>query len=400
MKKITFLLLLCCVLATPIMTFAAGNTQKKVPVLSLSGNAYQRGFQHGAQLRTAIAEVYKKWKASVNKDTGKDPDAVIADFLNTSDYKTYIQQYTPELWQEIQGLAAGSGQKEEDVLAFQLIDEYWGYLDRLKNGSVAKEHCSAIGVAATKSHPTYIAQNIDIDSFMHGYQVLLHIVAAEDTPEQYIMSCAGFLGFAGMNNDGVGVVINALTDLNSEPEGLPVAFVTRGILNQKSGGDALDFVKTIKHATGQNYLIGTNNEVVNLEASATTVVPFYPSENKHVVYHTNHALANHDVKPWKQEYHARILAGTTPHTNSQKRFNALETRLTSPETILSPEVVQATLRSKDDPKSPVCVAFNKNTASFTFSSVLFTFGRKPSVQVTYGSPDKAAYQEYFFEQII
>ncbi|MBB6613139.1 hypothetical protein H7F15_19020 [Pontibacter sp. Tf4] len=47
-----------------------------------------------------------------------------------------------------------------------------------------------------------------------------------------------------MNNDGIGVVINALTDLNSEPEGLPVAFVTRGILNQGSGGKALDFVKS------------------------------------------------------------------------------------------------------------------------------------------------------------
>jgi isopenicillin-N N-acyltransferase like protein len=400
MKKITFLLLLCCVLATTTVTFAAGKTQKKVPVVSLSGNAYQRGFQHGVQLRTAIAEVYKKWKASIHKDTGKDPDAVIADFLRSSDYKTAIGKYTPALWQEIQGMAAGSGQTVDDVLAFQLIDEYWGYLDRLKNGSVAKEHCSAIGVAATKGYPTFIAQNIDIDSFMHGYQVLLHIVASEDVPEQYIMSCAGFLGFAGMNNSGVGVVINALTDLSSEPEGLPVAFVTRGILNQNSGEEALDFVKNVKHATGQNYLIGTNHEVVNLEASATSIVPFYPVANKHVVFHTNHALANHDVKPWKQEYHARILAGTMPHTNSQKRFNALETRLSGPETILTPEVVQATLRSKDDPKGPVCVAFDKKAASFTFSSVLFTFGRKPSVQVTYGSPDIADYHEYFFEQII
>ncbi|NEM97426.1 C45 family autoproteolytic acyltransferase/hydolase [Pontibacter burrus] len=400
MKKITFLLLLCCALATATVTSAAGKPQKKVPVLSLSGTPYQRGFQHGVQLRSAIAEVYKKWKASINKDTGKDPDAVIADFLYTSDYKAAILKYTPALWQEIQGMAAGSGQKEEDVLAFQLIDEYWGYLDRLKNGSVAKEHCSAIGVAATKSSPTYIAQNIDIDTFMQGYQVLLHIVAAEDVPEQYIMSCAGFLGFAGMNYDGVGVVINALTELSSQPEGLPVAFVTRGILNQNSGEKALDFVQNVKHATGQNYLIGTNKEVVNLEASATTVVPFYPVASRQVVYHTNHALANHDVKPWKQEYHARILAGTTPHTNSQKRFNALQARLANPETILSPEVIQATLRSKDDPQGPVCVTYNKKASSFTFSSVLFTFGRKPSVQVTYGSPDTADYQEYFFEQII
>lgn len=375
------------------------SVDKKVPVVVLKGNAYERGLQHGRALKGPIAEVYGKWKESIRKETQKDPDAVIADFLATSDYKKAILTWTPDLWQEIEGMAAGSGQKLEDVLAFQLIDEYWGYLDRLEHGSVDKDHCSAVGVAATNDHPAYVAQNVDIDTFMHGYQVLLHIQETADTPEQYVLSCAGFIGFVGMNNKGVGVVINALTDLNNCVDGLPVTFVTRGLLNKKSGAAALAFVKQVKHATGQNYIIGAGNEVFNYEASANLVVQFNPVADQKLVYHTNHSLVNHDVKPWMEAYHERVLSGKGPMTNSQTRYAALERRLATTGIRLSPELVKETLRSKDDARFPVCVAYNKDALGFTFSSVLFTLGARPSVQVTYGSPDQSEYQEHFFQAI-
>ncbi|WP_299823403.1 C45 family peptidase [uncultured Pontibacter sp.] len=394
MKKTLLLLLLVCLLVHPSMAIPRQPAQ--VPVLTLSGSGYERGLQHGHQLKKQIAEVYRKWKESIHKDTGKDPDTVIADFLSTSNYQQAIQQWTPDLWQEVQGMAVGSGQKIDDVLAFQLIDEYWGYLDRLENGSVDKDHCSAVGVAATASHPTFIAQNIDIDTYMHGYQVLLHFASMETGVEQYIMTCAGFIGFAGMNNNGVAVVINALTDLNNSTDGLPVTFVTRGILQQQSAQQALDFIKRVPHATGQNYLIGTETEVVNFEASANQVVPFYPVETKSLVYHTNHSLANHDVKPWMQEYHQRMQAGTSPKTNSQTRYETLARRLGASSTELTSELVKGTLRSKDHERFPVCVSYDPKAVAFTFSSVLFTLGRNPSVEVTYGAPDQASYKAHSF----
>ncbi len=398
MKRTCFLLLiLLCIFHHAFSSHSntPSASAAKVPVINLSGNGYERGFQHGKQLKAPIAEVYAKWKASIQKDTNKDPDAVIKDFLSTSKYQAAIEQWTPDLWREIEGMAAGSGQKLDDVLAFQLIDEYWGYLDRLKNGSVDKDHCSAVGVAATKDHPAYVAQNIDIDTYMHGYQTLLHIAGSANTPEQYIMTCAGFIGFAGMNKQ-VAVVINALTDLNNSIDGLPVTFVTRGLLAQKTGREALNFVKSVKHATGQNYLIGTNNEVINYEASANEVVPYYPLSNKNLVYHTNHSIANHDVKPWMQEYHQRVLSGTGAKTNSQTRYAALEKRLSTQTTQPSQDLIKTTLRSKDSERFPVCVSYNKDAAAFTFSSVLFTLGANPSAQVTYGSPDQSEYEVHLF----
>ena len=248
---LTFVLLLVSSLMSLKAATPEVSSAPIVPVVELKGSPYDRGYQHGSQLKKEISEVYTKWKENVRKDTNKNPDQVIRHFLQTSNYLLAIHKWTPDVYEELRGLAEGSGQTLDDVLVFQLIDEYWGYLDRLEHNSVSKSHCSAIGVAKTKDRPTIIAENIDIDSYMNGYQVLLHIKASNDTPEQYIMTCAGFLGFAGMNKD-IALVINALTDLNNSVNGLPVAFVTRGVLAKRSSKEALEFLKKINHATGQN----------------------------------------------------------------------------------------------------------------------------------------------------
>lgn len=371
----------------------------EMPVLHLKGTPFERGYFHGSQLKPAIAEVYAKWKDNMGRETQKNPDSVIDHFLASSRYLETIVRETPAVWEELKGLAAGSGQSLKDVFAFQLIDEYWGYLDRLEHHSIDKDHCSAIGIAANGKQPTLVAQNIDIDNFMNGYQVLFHIEETTETPEQYIMGCAGFLGFAGMNNKGVAVVINALTDLNNSVEGLPVTFVTRGILQQTSGEKALYFVKDIKHATGQNYLIGTQEDVYTLEASANKVVEVEPQKNK-VVYHTNHSLENHDVKPWMQDYHKHILAGTGRQTNSQTRLQSLKQQVATSKGNLDAAKVKEILRSKENEAFPICVKFNPNGIAFTFSSVVFTLGEQPTAEVTVGPPDTAEYIKYHFTQNI
>lgn len=149
---------------------------------------------------------------------------MIKTFLESTRFLNSIQTWTPDIYEEIKGIADGSGQSLEDVFAFNLIDEYWAHLDRVKNENQEKNKCTAVGVAKSSDQPTIVAQNVDIDNYMQGYQVLLHIQGDKQTPEQYIMSCAGFLGFAGMNKN-LSLVINALTDVNSSVEGLPVTFV-------------------------------------------------------------------------------------------------------------------------------------------------------------------------------
>ncbi|MEI9810635.1 MAG: C45 family peptidase [Bacteroidota bacterium] len=255
-------------------TITSTNTAsgKLVPVIELSGNAYQRGLQHGSQLKSDIAEVFVKWKKNIRAAINADADSVLAAFLAASDFKPVTRQYTPAILDELKGIAEGSGQKFDDVFAFQLVDEFWVYLDKQFNSK--NHHCSGLGVPATTNHPAYIAQNADLESYMNGYQVLLHIPATKAEPEQYIISCAGLVALTGMNDRGIGVCVT-LMELRASSDGLPVAFIIRGILGKKKGADALSFLKEVKHASGQNYIVGIADSVYDFEASSAQVVRFY-----------------------------------------------------------------------------------------------------------------------------
>lgn len=362
---------------------------KNVPVIELQGNGHQRGLQHGKVLKTEIAEVFIKWKNSIQNDAKQDADTVITAFLKATNFKPAILKHTPEIYEEIKGISESSGQSFQDVLTFQLLDEFWVYIDRINN--IQNHHCSAIGMAATNTHPAYVSQNMDLESYMNGYQILLHIASTPKEPEQYLLSCAGLVALNGVNSKGIGLCTNTLMDLNASANGLPVSCVVRGVLAQKDGESALKFLKTVPHASGQNYTLGTIEKVYDFEASANKVVRYLPDPtNEALVYHTNHAISNDDVKPWHQAFQKKILAGET-NNNSVIRFISLKKRLNIPALETNDNVLKQVYRSKDDPKNPVCRTFQEGKSGFTFSSVVFTLGKNPSIQLTNGSPDQSEY---------
>lgn len=372
---------------------SAQQPEKVIRRLELSGNGFERGIKHGSEMKTQIAEIYAAWKKQIASDTKRQPDSVIAEFTGNSSFRQTIETVTPDLWQEIRGIAQGSGQPLIDVLAFQLVDEYWAYLDSVAH--IQKDHCSAIGFAGNKSRGAVVAQNIDLEGFRQGYQLLLHILPGKNVPEQYIVTCAGMIAFAGMNKH-TAVVVNALTDLNTSSAGLPVAFIIRGTLAQKDAGSALSFFRNVRHAAGQNYLLANADSVYDYEASANKTVRFQPTGNSGLLYHTNHSLANHDVKAWKQKYHRDVLEGTGRKGSTEVRFNALQQRLQVDESKYSRELIEETLLSKDHPRFPICGAYSDPVRGFTFSSVIFQLGPKPMARVSADSPDKAPYKDFYF----
>lgn len=370
---------------------------KSVPVIELNGDAYNRGLQHGLQLKNEIAAVYRKWKENIQRNSRRNADSVLNEFRAAINFEPITKKYVPHVLDEMKGIAAGSGQTYEDVYAFQLVDEFWIYLDAKAN--ISNHHCSGMGVPATANHPAYIAQNLDLENFMHGYQVLFHIPATAKEPEQYILSCAGLVALSGMNAKGIAVCLNTLMELQASTDGLPVAFMIRGLLSKQNGDDALQFLKNVKHASGQNYILGVEENVYNFEASSSQVVRYLPKGSTgSIVYHTNHALVNHDVKPWYKNYHQKVLAGTSSNGNSEARFAALQESFSRDANDINLDLIKNTLRSKTDARNPVCRTYREGGGGFTFSSLIYTTSGKRSVQLTYASPDQSEYKEYFFAE--
>lgn len=364
---------------------------KKPLYVELTGAGYERGVQHGKALKAEIADVLRRFKEDLETSQKRDPDSLIGEFLSATDFIPAIKKWTPDLLDEVRGIADGSGQKFETIFAYQLPDEIWVYLDERD-----AHHCSGMGVAKTASHPAYVAQNMDLESWRHGSQAVLHILQSATMPEQFIFTSAGLIAANGVNNSSIGVCANTLMQLNASHDGLPVAFVVRGLLAKRSEQAALGFLKAVKHASGQNYILGIGDNVYDFEASATKVVRFTPVAGGSPVYHTNHPLANDSLKPWWAKQEQQRTPEERKTDNSAVRLASLESRLAKSGVDIVEQTIKETLRSSDSQTSPVCRPLRSGGA-FTFGSTIMTLSEHPSFQVTYGPPDVSEYVVYSFQ---
>lgn len=359
--------------------------------VTFTGAGYELGLQHGKTLKTEIGEIVTKWKQNTTRNFGKDAELTLDAFYKQANYDGAIKKYTPDLYEEVRGIADGSEQAFRDILVLNLLDEFWVYIDELYN-----HHCSDVGVPSRNGSPSYIAQNMDIESYTDGYQTLIRLERTKDRPEQLILTHPGLIALNGMNEKGVGVVVNTIMQLQASNNGLPVAFVVRRIINSTDKEDLLKFIQEVHHASGQNYIIGIRGEVFDFEASANKVVRFNPENENGTVYHTNHPIVNTDLKSWDEKFRP------TPenkeklkNTNSYLRLTALEKRMAS-NPLITDELIMETLRSKDDPNHPVCNTNNLDGRGFTFASTIMTLTGVLSFQITAGPPDESEYKTIYF----
>jgi isopenicillin-N N-acyltransferase-like protein len=366
-------------------------TTRQLKVLHLSGSPYERGFQHGTRLRTEIAALVLLWKEDLRRSTGTDPDALLRSFLAQTSFTPAISTWTPGLLDEVRGIADGAKQPFETMFAFQLVDELWVFIDKR-----AAEHCTSLGVARHGARPAYVAQNMDLEPFRDGFQAVLHIAGSASAPEQFVFTSAGLIGVNGVNGRSIAIACNTLMQLAASPEGLPVAFIVRGVLAQTAGEDAVTFVKRVPHASGQNYIVGTRDQVSDFEASAGKVVEFRPAADGSIVYHTNHPVANDDVKPWHRLAMQSMPPDQRGAGNSETRLASIQKRLQRPAEEFDEGVIKAALRSRDSERHPVCRSLKMGSGAFTFGATIMTLSGTPSFQVSMGPPDVNPFVRFEF----
>ncbi|MBW2367272.1 MAG: hypothetical protein JRH15_05255 [Deltaproteobacteria bacterium] len=357
----------------------------------LEGTPFNRGLVHGKTLKQEIIKIINVWKTSLQKQIGSDPDAYINKFLDNTNYLPAIEKYTPDLLEEVKGIAEGSGIAFNTLYAFQLLDEF------IYNGEdIHGEHCSTIGLNKLGDQPAYLAQNWDIGAHMHGFQTTLHIKNEDSGIESFIFSYAGFIAAFGMNNKRVGVCVNSIGQLNYAREGLPVAFVVRGALEQPDQQEAINFLHEIKHASPQNYLIGGPKRIHDFECSTNQITPFVNREGSEVVYHTNHALANDDYNAKHLDFIKNHDEQEIKKDNSHTRFDALEKRLNvSPEHITF-DTIKAALSSHDSDEHPVCMNYKENAPLYNLGSTIMVLSGAPEFHIAFGPPDVTPHIIYKF----
>jgi hypothetical protein len=237
---------------------------------------------------------------------------------------------------------------------------------------------------------------MDLEAFRDGFQLVLHIAGSDSAPEQFVFTSAGLIGVNGVNARSVAIACNTLIQLGASRDGLPVAFIVRGVLAQGGGDAPAAFIKSVRHASGQNYVLGDGDRVYDFEASAGKVVEFRLVPDGSVVYHTNHPIANDDIKPWHLMAISRLTPKQRSAGNSETRFASIEARLRRPAGQIDEGVVKQALRSKDSPRHPICRPLKEGVTAFTFGATIMTLSETPSLQVTMGPPDANAFVRFEF----
>ncbi len=352
-------------------------TYSNLPILHLNGTPYENGLQHGQIMKSRIHELVGLWKKDIEKKYQIPADEFITIFLDSTDYIPSIKKWTPDLLEEIKGISAGSGIDFNTILAFQLIDEIWTNA-RLIN---IPHHCTSVGINNYKKDgsPNYIAQNIDITPFYHDFEILLDIKDKNTDSRKLVTTFAGYIGANGLNKN-IGITENTLSDLKSSLNGLPVCCIARGVLEKTSFEEAVNFIKTIKHASGQNYIVGSNHDIISLECASDLVKEYWPDSTKNYTFHANRPLTNNSYHPAYLDY-LQALYGSIPESIcfSDERLESIKNIILNNQHI-SLKTIKDALSKK-----PIC---NSNT----FVSTIMEFGNGYSeLRISPGKPDSTEY---------
>ena len=242
-------------------------------------------------------------------------------------------------------------------------------------------HCTSVGINNYKKDGSsnYIAQNIDITPFYHGFEILLDIKDKNTDSRKLVTTFAGYIGANGLNKH-IGITENTLSDLKSSLNGLPVCCIARGVLEKTSFEEAIDFIKTIKHASGQNYIVGSNHDIISLECASDLVTEYWPDSTKDYTFHANRPLTNNSYHPAYLAY-LKALYGSIPESIS---FS--DERLESIKNIILNNQHISLMTIKDAlSKKPIC---NSNT----FVSTIMEFDNDYSeLRISPGKPDSTEY---------
>lgn len=389
MKKINPLLSVLCLIFFIFLTLIAQEpppeSRAKLRILDLKGTPYQRGLMHGEGLKAEIRELVKRWKTDLEKTFSVPAATYIGKLLEASDFQPAIERWTPGLLDEVRGIAAGAGIDFETMYAFQLIDESWVMSDDL---GLAK--CTTIAARRRGQSPAFVSQTLDIPTFYHGYQNVLRFEGNTEEPAALVFTIPGLVAANGLNDRGVAVCVNAVTQLAYSAKGLPVAFVIRGILRQKNYQDAVRFLEKIQPAAPQNYVIGGPDKVASFERSANGMAEFIPFKGAEFTYHTNHPLVNDDFNP-------RFIAALKEKGLSLEeykarcpRFKFLGETFKDNAAALDLAVLKRIYADRD------CKINNPGT----YGCTIMVLGDRPELHISPGRPDEVPFEVLGFDPAV
>ena len=197
----------------------------------------------------------------------------------------------PDLFEEIDGIAAGCGLEVTEVVSLNTRASFRQMSSQAGEARVTGEGCTSFAVLPTASRDGHMiaGQNWDYLDGIGPSIVLLHITP-ERGPAMLMIVEAGQLGRHGANTAGIAMHANGLSSRLLDPRGLPSPLWRRQILREGDMVNAIGAATATPREGSTNIVISHRDGfAVNIETWTHTARWHHP-ENGWLV-HTNHYLA-------------------------------------------------------------------------------------------------------------
>ncbi len=260
------------------------------PVLNLTGGPRERGRVHGETLSAEIGENLERYLRRFRL-LGFEHEALMAE---SATWAEALRPKDPIFWEEVDGVAEGSGRSLEEIA---LLNVRYELLVGMMKGN-AQAHpappdaCTSFAVLPerSKNGDTVIGQNWD---WVRGINTAVSRVTRDDGPDFIHIGEVGTVGgMQGVNEHGIGVVINALmtTEDGKYAYEKPFRMRVRDILNARNMQEAILGVCGSNRTVAMNFIIAHEDGIaIDIETGADREAFIYPEDG--LLTHSNHFCA-------------------------------------------------------------------------------------------------------------
>lgn len=307
-----------------------------------------QGEAFAAEIRDAVAF----YEGLVPKKAGLGPS-----FNRLGPYIEASRKHVPELAEEVDGVAQGSGVDPEAVWFLNCMEELWPF-----------EACTTIVADRWLMHA---------EQWYAGHSGIGVVVAQPDDGPAFVSpTCAGFLPAVGLNASGFAQGINSLTIIDAR-EGIPRLIVSRDALGARDLQDAVRAATRTHRAGGYAHVLATRDQRLTVETSATRSSILVEERA-----HTNHVLS------WNL---AGVVSGSTEGSRARldRALKLLET--TPPRSM---EDCMALLADHDSKQQSICLHADGSPGAAATVFGMVCDLEKGRVAVSVGQPCSGEWEEH------
>lgn len=257
-----------------------------LPLIKLSGTAYNQGLAHGAALRSQIQHNLAVYFNRFLHEAGVQRDEVLQ---RAARYAGAIARSNPDYDDGMRGIAAGADCDLLEITALNVRYEILYHELAQKQMERARDGCTAFALLPQNSANGHLLLGQNWDWIPDVKGAILHTTLASGHQTLAFTEAGIFGGKIGLNSAGLGLAINGLTTTTDDWERLTKPFHLRcyEILLQNSLASARAVIEEEARACAANFLIAaTPDSVANVEAAPESANVLAPQNG--CLVHANH----------------------------------------------------------------------------------------------------------------